>query len=85
MPRGGILALSVVCCGFGLLALEGPPDVRGWAHLVNALLAIALFFLAGADLRARGWELGYLFAGAYVLPLIGLIVYYSLSMRPKVA
>ncbi len=85
MPRGGILALSVVCCGFGLLALEGPPGVRGWAYVVNALLAIALFFLAGADLRARGWELGYLFAGAYVLPLIGLIVYYSLSMRPKVA
>ncbi len=85
MPRGGILALSVVCCGFGLLSLEGPPDVRGWAYLVNAALAIALFFLAGADLRARGWELGYLFAGAYLLPLIGLIVYFSLSMRPKVA
>ena len=81
MERALILGLSVVCCGFGLLALQG----IGWAYAVNVALAIALFFLAGADLRARGWELGYLFAGAYLLPLIGTIVYFSLSLRPRLA
>ena len=81
MSRALILGLSVVCCGFGLLALQGV----GWAYALNALLAIVLFFLAGADLRARGWELGYLFAGAYLLPLVGTIVYFSLSVRPRVA
>lgn len=81
MSRPVILALSVVCCGFGLLSLQG---VDG-AYAVNVVLAIALFFLAGADLRARGWELGYLFAGAYLLPLVGTIVYFSLSLRPRVA
>ena len=84
MSRAGILALSVVCCGFGLLSLNGPDEYRGAAYAVNVVLAVALFFLAGRDLRARGWELGYLFAGAYLLPLIGLIVYFSLSVRPKV-
>jgi hypothetical protein len=85
VPRAGILLLSVVCCGFGLLSLSGPADWRGWAYAANVALAVACYFLAGRDLRERGWELGYLFAGAYLLPLVGLIVYYSLSMRPKVA
>ena len=85
MPRAGILLLSVVCCGFGLLSLSGPVDWRGWAYAANVVLAVACYFLAGRDLRERGWELGYLFAGAYLLPLVGLIVYFSLSMRPKVA
>ena len=81
MERALVLGLSVVCCGFGLLAVQGV----GWAYVVNVLLAVALFFLAGADLRARGWELGYLFAGAYLLPLVGTIVYFALSTRPRVA
>ncbi len=84
MSRGQILALSVICCGFGALALYGPGDYRGVAYAVNVLLAIVLYFVAGRDLRARGWELGYLFAGAYLLPLVGLIVYFSLSDRPKI-
>ena len=84
MSRAQILFLSVVCCAFGVLALYGPPDYRTAAYAVNVLLAVALFFLAGRDLRERGWELGYLFAAAYLLPLIGLIVYFSLSVRPKV-
>ena len=83
MSRAQILLLSVVCCAFGLLSLYGPPDYRTPAYAVNVLLAIALFFLAGRDLRERGWELGYLFAATYILPLIGLIVYFSLSVRPK--
>ena len=84
MTRIGIVALSLVCCAFGVLSLLGPPDLRGEAYAVNVVLAIALFFLAGRDLRARGWELGYLFAGAYLLPLVGLIVYFALSVRPRV-
>ena len=85
MSRAQILVLSVVCCGFGLLSLYGPADLRAESYAVNVALAIALYFLAGRDLRQRGWELGYLFSGAYLLPLVGLIVYFSLSMRPKVA
>ncbi len=84
MSRNQILAMSVVCCVFGGLALAGPADYRTAAYGVNIVLAIACFFMAGRDLKARGWTLGYLFAGAYVLPLIGLIVYFALSDRPKV-
>ena len=83
MSRAQIIALSVVCCGFGLLSLNGPPDYRTEAYAVNVALAIACFVLAGRDLTARGWDLGYLFAGAYLLPLVGLIVYIGLSQRPK--
>lgn len=85
MSRAWILALSVVCVGFGLLGLYGPEGYRIPSYVVNAVLAVALFFLAGRDLRERGWELGYLFAGAYLLPLVGLVVYFSLSLRPKVS
>ena len=51
MTRIGIIALSLVCCAFGVLSLTGPPDLRG---------------------------------EAYLLPLVGLIVYFALSMRPRV-
>lgn len=84
MSRNQILAMSVVCCVFGGLALAGPADYRTAAYGVNIVLAIACFFMAGQDLKARGWALGYLFAGAYILPLIGLILYFALSDRPKV-
>ncbi|MCU1623278.1 MAG: hypothetical protein JWL79_2123 [Frankiales bacterium] len=84
MSRNQILAMSVVCCAFGALALAGPADSRTAAYGLNIVLAIACFFMAGRDLKARGWALGYLFAGAYILPLIGLIVYFALSDRPKV-
>jgi hypothetical protein len=84
LNRTQILAMSVVCCVFGGLALAGPSDYRNAAYGVNVVLAIACFFMAGRDLKDRGWDLGYLFAGAYVLPLIGLIVYFALSDRPKV-
>ena len=84
MSRNQILAMSVTCCVFGGLALAGPGDYRTVAYAVNIVLAIACFFTAGRDLKARGWALGYLFAGAYVLPLVGLIVYFALSDRPRV-
>ena len=84
MSRNQILVTSVVCCVFGGLALAGPADYRTAAYGVNVVLAIVCFFLAGRDLKARGWGLGYLFAGSYLLPLIGLLVYFALSDRPKV-
>jgi hypothetical protein len=84
LSRNQILAMSLVCCAFGGLALAGPSDYRSAAYGVNIVLAVACFFMAGRDLKARGWTLGYLFAGAYILPLIGLIVYLALSDRPRV-
>lgn len=82
MSRSQIIALSVVCCLFGAVSLWGPDDLQTPAYVVNVALAIVLFVVAGRDLTRRGWELGYLFAGAYLLPLIGLIVYVGLSNRP---
>ena len=82
MSRTQIIVLSVVCCAFGVVSLVGPDDYRTTSYVVNAGLAIACFVVAGRDLTRRGWELGYLFAGAYLLPLIGLIVYVGLSNRP---
>lgn len=83
MSRAQIIALSVVCCAFGVLALIGPDDYRTASYVGNVALAIACFVVAGRDLTRRGWDLGYLFAGAYLLPLIGLIVYVGLSNRPQ--
>jgi hypothetical protein len=83
MSRAQIIALSVVCCAFGALSLWGPDDLRTASYVVNVALAIACFLVAGRDLTRRGWQLGYLFAGAYLLPLIGLIVYVGLSNRPQ--
>jgi hypothetical protein len=85
MSRSQIIALSVVCCVFGGAALYGPADLQTPAYVVNVALAIVLFLVAGRDLTQRGWELGYLFAGTYLLPLIGLIVYVGLSNRPAQA
>jgi uncharacterized membrane protein YhhN len=82
VSRPQIIALSVVCCAFGLLALKGPHDYRTAAYVVNVALAIVCFVVAGRDLTRRGWQLGYLFAGSYILPLIGLGVYIGLSNRP---
>lgn len=82
MSRVQIIVLSLVCCAFGALALGGPAEYRTEAYLVNVVLAIACYVAAGRDLVRRGWELGYLFAGAYLLPLVGLIVYVGLSQRP---
>ena len=82
MTRFQIIALSVLCCAFGALALTGPVEVRTPAYAANVVLAIACYVVAGRDLVARGWQLGYLFAAAYLLPLVGLLVYVGLSGRP---
>lgn len=52
-------------------------------YAVNIVLAIAAFYFAGRDLTERGWRKGYLFAGAYIFPLVGTFVYVALSNRPK--
>jgi hypothetical protein len=84
MSRFQIIALSIVCCAFGVVALYGSSDLRPGAVAINIAFAALLFVVAGRDLTQRGWQLGYLFAGAYLLPLVGLIVYVGLSNRPKV-
>lgn len=83
MSRLQIIALSAVCCVFGGLALKGPEDFRTTAYAINIILAIAAFFFAGRDLTERGWGKGYLFAAAYLLPLVGTFVYIALSNRPR--
>lgn len=83
MSRFQIMALSAVCCVFGGLALKGPDGFRSTAYAINIILAIVAFFFAGRDLTERGWRKGYLFAAAYILPLIGTFVYIALSNRPK--
>lgn len=83
MSRTRIVALSVVCCIFGVLALRGPEDYRLVSYVVNVVLAIAAFAFAGRDLTERGWRLGYLAAATYVLPLIGTFAYIAMSNREK--
>ena len=83
MSRLEIIAVSAICCAFGVLALKGPDGFRLTAYVINLLLAIAAFFFAGRDLTERGHRLGYLFAATYILPLIGTVVYIAMSNRPK--
>jgi hypothetical protein len=83
MSRAQILALSALACVFGGLALWGPDSIFLLSRVLNVLLSTALIFIAGADLKARGWRFGYLIGLTYLLPLIGLVTYLSLSDRPK--
>jgi hypothetical protein len=83
MSRIQILALSVIACVFGVLSLWGPESVYTVSRVANFLLSTALIFIAGADLKKRGWRFGYLIALTYLLPLIGLVTYLSLSDRPQ--
>ena len=85
MSRIQIIALSTVCCVFGVLALKGPDSFRLPAYIVNVVLAIVAFFFAGRDLTERGHRRGYLFAATYILPLVGTFVYIAMSSRPKQA
>jgi hypothetical protein len=83
MTRAQILALSAVCCVFGGLSLWASGDVRFVSRILNIALGIGLIFLAGRDLKQRGWQYGYLIALTYLLPLVGLVTYFALSDRPK--
>jgi hypothetical protein len=85
MTRTQILVLSVICCVFGGLSLWASGDVRTVSRILNIALGIGLIFLAGRDLKERGWQYGYLIALTYLLPLVGLVTYFALSDRPKQA
>ena len=84
MTRTQILALSVLTCIAGGLWLWGPDSVQTVAAVVNVALGIALIFIAGRDLKERGWQYGYLIGLTYLAPLVGLVTYLALSDRPKV-
>ena len=83
MSRMQIIVLSAVCCAFGAIAVKGPDGYRLPAYVVNVVLAIVAFYFAGRDLTERGHRRGYLWAGTYILPLVGTFVYIALSTRPK--
>jgi hypothetical protein len=85
MSRTEILIASAVCCVFGALSLWGPDGYHRPALAANVVLGVALIFVAGHDLKQRGWQYGYLIGLTYLLPLVGLVTYLSLSDRPKVA
>jgi hypothetical protein len=84
MSRAQILALSALACVFGAVTLWGPDSYHDISRALNIILSLALIFIAGHDLKARGWQFGYLIALTYLLPLIGLVTYLALSDRPRI-
>jgi hypothetical protein len=84
MSRAQILALSALACVFGAITLWGPDDYHDVSRALNIVLSLALIFIGGRDLKARGWQFGYLIGLTYLLPLIGLVTYLALSDRPRV-
>ena len=82
MSRSQILALSVVCCAFGAVAIYASGPIRAVAFVLNFILAVALAIIAGRDLDRRGVRLAWLVGISYVLaPLIGFILYAIFSAR----
>ncbi len=69
VSRAAIITISLVCCLFGGLALEGPEDYRGAAYAANVvLLAIAVALVVGKALGITGAALVAPRLGAVVLP-----------------
>jgi hypothetical protein len=94
MPnRAAIITLSVAACFFGVLAIAGPEDHRGTSYAINVVLSILASVLASLDLRRRGYDWGWAMLAAYLLPLVGTILYvvfsgqrgYAESTRSSVA
>ena len=82
MPnRAAIVAVSVVACAFGVLSLYGPEEQRGGYYAVNVVLSITSAILASLDLRRRGYGWGWAMLAAYVLPLVGTVLYIVLSSQ----
>jgi hypothetical protein len=79
--RGQIIALSVVACAFGVLSLKGPHDHRGTFYAINVVLSIIASVLASIDLRRRGFGWGWLMLVAYLLPLVGTVLYVVFSRQ----
>lgn len=80
MPnRAAIIAISVIACAFGVLSLYGPEDQRGVYYGVNVAFSIAASIFASLDLRRRGYAWGWAMLAAYLLPLVGTILYIVFS------
>jgi len=71
--RAAIIAISVVACVFGGLAISGPEDHRGTYYAVNVVLSIAASVLASLDLRRRGYGWGWAMLAAYLLPILYIV------------
>ena len=80
MPsRAAIIAVSVVACAFGGLSIVGPEEQRGIFYALNVVLAVTAAVLASLDLRRRGYGWGWAMLAAYILPLVGTILYVVFS------
>lgn len=80
MPnRAAIIAISVVACAFGGLSILGPEDQQRAFYAVNVVLSILASVLASLDLRRRGYDWGWAMLAAYLLPLVGTILYIVFS------
>lgn len=80
MPnRAAIIAISAVACLFGGLSIAGPHDHRGSYYAINVVLSISASVLASLDLRRRGYAWGWAMLAAYLLPLVGTILYIVFS------
>lgn len=84
MSRGWLLALSVLDCAFGAVALSADGTTSSVAYGLNFVLAALLAVLTWQDLRARGWTWQSAASITYLIaPLVGLVLYAALSSRPK--
>ena len=79
--RTQIIVLSVVACAFGVLSLRGPHDHRGAFYAINVVLSITASVLASLDLRRRGFRWAWMMLVAYLLPLVGTILYIVFSSQ----
>lgn len=80
MPnRAAIIAISVIACAFGVLSMYGPGDQRGVYYGFNVAVSIAASIFASLDLRRRGYAWGWAMLAAYLLPLVGTILYIVFS------
>lgn len=77
--RAAIIIISVIACAFGVLSLSGPEDQRGAYYAVNVVLSILAAILASLDLRRRGYDWGWAMLAAYLMPLVGTILYIVFS------
>lgn len=76
-----IISVSVIACVFGVLSLYGPEEQRSIYYSVNVVLSIAAAILASLDLRRRGYGWGWAMLAAYILPLVGTILYIVFSSQ----
>lgn len=85
MQRNGLLAVSVIDCGFGILHLSTSGSLADVALGLNFVLAALLTVLTWQDLRSRGWTWPAPLVGISYLaaPLFGVVLYAMASNRPR--